>query len=115
MHVLLIALLWAAAAEDRRFEVTASRFKFAPEVLEVSEGDHVVVTLRSSDIEHGWAIKKLKVKAAVPKGGEPVRIQFVAGKPGTYAITCSEYCGKGHSKMTGKLVVKPRAVVGDKR
>jgi cytochrome c oxidase subunit 2 len=115
MRVLSMVLLLAAGGEDRQIEVTASRFKFEPAVLEVSEGDHVVITVRSGDIEHGFAIKKLKVKATVPKGGESVRLEFVASKPGTYEISCSEYCGKGHSGMKGQLVVTPRTVVGDKR
>ena len=105
----------AAGTADRQFEVTASRFKFEPETLEVAEGDRVVVTVRSADVEHGFAIKKLKVKANVPKGGEPVRVEFVADKPGTYEITCSEYCGKGHARMKAKLVVVPRPVMGDRR
>jgi cytochrome c oxidase subunit 2 len=108
MPVLWFALLLAAAAGDRQFEVTASRFKFEPEVLQVAAGDHVVVLVRSDDVEHGFAIKKLKVKANVPKGGEPVRLEFVADTPGTYEITCSEYCGKGHGRMKARLVVTPR-------
>jgi cytochrome c oxidase subunit 2 len=110
-----MALLLATGAGDRQFEVTASRFKFEPEIIEVAEGDHVVVTVRSEDVEHGFAIKKLKIKGNVPKGGDPLRVEFVAGKPGTYEITCSEYCGKGHSKMKGRLVVMPRPAVGDRR
>jgi cytochrome c oxidase subunit II len=112
MPLLWIVLFLAAAVPERQFEVTASRFQFEPAVLEVGEGDHVVLTVRSADIEHGLAIKKLKVKAAVPKGGDPVRVEFIAGKPGEYEITCSEYCGKGHSRMKAKLVVTPRTTAG---
>ena len=115
MPLLWMALLLAAGTADRQFEITASRFKFEPDIIEVAQGDHVVLTVRSGDVEHGFAIKKLKVKANVPKGGEPVRLEFVADKPGTYEITCSEYCGKGHSRMKAKLVVVPRPVVGDRR
>lgn len=121
MHLLLTAVLCAAVvdtvpvAADREFEVTASRFKFEPDTLEVTEGDRVVVIVRSTDVEHGFAIKKLKVKAEVGKGGEPVRVEFVAKKAGTYEIRCTEYCGMGHSRMKGKLVVVPRTAVGDKQ
>ncbi|HUG53210.1 MAG TPA: cupredoxin domain-containing protein [Vicinamibacteria bacterium] len=117
VHVLsfVLCLLAAAGGADRRFEVTASRYKFEPPLLEVTEGERVLVTLRSNDVEHGWAIKKLKLKTVVPSGGQAVHLEFVAGKPGTYVITCSEYCGKGHSRMTGKLVVKPRAAPGGGR
>jgi len=93
----------------RVFEMTASRFKFEPATLQVTEGDRVRLTLRSGDTEHGFAIKKLNVKVAVPKTGEPVTVEFVAGKAGTYDFKCSEYCGSGHGRMKGQLVVAPRA------
>ena len=112
LSLTLAFLLLAPAAEGRRFEVTASKFKFEPARIEVHEGDHVVLDVRSADTEHGIAIKKLSVKAAIPKGGEPVRVEFDATRPGIYEITCSEYCGKGHSRMKATLVVTPRAVAG---
>jgi cytochrome c oxidase subunit 2 len=121
MILLLTVLLCAAGADtapvaaDRQFEVTASRFKFEPDTLEVTEGDRVLVIIRSTDVEHGFAIKKLKVKAEIGKTGDPVRVEFVARKAGTYEISCTEYCGMGHSRMKGKLVVAPRATVGDKQ
>ena len=92
----------------RAFEMTASRFKFEPAMLQVSEGDRVRLTLRSMDTEHGLEIKKLKVKVAVPKGGDPVTVEFLADKPGTYDFKCSEYCGSGHGRMKGQIVVTPR-------
>lgn len=96
-------------APPRSFEMTASRFEFEPATLQVSEGDRVRLTLRSMDTEHGLEIKKLKVKVAVPKGGDPVTVEFVADKPGTYDFKCSEYCGSGHGRMKGQIVVTPRA------
>ena len=93
----------------RDIEMVASRFKFEPETLQVKEGDRVRLTLRSTDTEHGFSIKQLKVKVAVPKTGEPVIVEFVAGRPGTYEFKCSEYCGSGHGRMKGQLVVTPRA------
>jgi len=93
------------AAHAKTFEVTASRFAFAPDVLEVSEGDEVTVTLRSADTAHGFEIKTLGVKMKVPKGGDPVTVTFVARRAGRHAITCSEYCGSGHRRMKATLVV----------
>ena len=93
----------------RAIEMVASRFKFEPETLEVKQGDRVRLTLRSTDTAHGFVIKQLKVKVAVPKTGEPVTVEFVADRPGTYEFKCSEYCGSGHGRMKGQLVVMPRA------
>ena len=92
------------------FEITASRFKFDPPVLEVTEGDEIHLTLRSADGTHGFAIKELRVKVKIPKGGEPVSTSFVASRPGTFEVMCSEYCGSGHRDMKARLVVVPRGM-----
>jgi len=114
--VLIAALagaLTALAAGDtasptKTFEIAASRFEYKPNRIEVDEGDLVVLKLHSTDVEHGLAIKALKVKAILPKGGEEVSVEFSADKAGEFPFTCSEYCGKGHSRMKGRLVVNPK-------
>lgn len=98
-----------ADAPVKTFEVAASRYKFDPESLEVDEGDRVVLKMRSVDVAHGLAVKEFNAKAAIPKGGEVVTLEFVASKAGTYAIECSEYCGRGHKGMKGQIVVHPKA------
>jgi cytochrome c oxidase subunit 2 len=99
----------AADAPVKTFEVAASRYKFDPGSLEVDEGDRVVLKMRSLDVAHGLAVKEFKASAAIPKGGEVVTLEFVASKAGTYAVECSEYCGRGHKGMKGQLVVHPKA------
>jgi cytochrome c oxidase subunit 2 len=89
----------------KEFTLVAERFKFTPDRLDVNQGDTVRITLKSADGTHGFAIKKLKVEKTVPKGGEPVTVEFVAGQSGTFTISCSEYCGKGHSRMKAVLDV----------
>jgi heme/copper-type cytochrome/quinol oxidase subunit 2 len=113
--LVLIASFWLTAiaspaqpAAPKEFEITARRFAFEPQMIEVAEGDTVRLTVRSADGTHGLEIKKLKIQKEVPKGGAPVTVEFIAGKPGTYEINCSEYCGKGHKTMKGVLVVTPR-------
>jgi cytochrome c oxidase subunit 2 len=89
-------------------EMTAKRFAFLPEQVEVVEGDEVTINVRSADGTHGIEIKKLKVKKAIPRGGEVVTLSFTAPAPGRYVITCSEYCGRGHDDMKSVLVVAAR-------
>jgi heme/copper-type cytochrome/quinol oxidase subunit 2 len=48
------------------------------------------------------------VKVEIPKGGDPVSVDFVASTPGSYRFKCSEYCGSGHRGMKGRLVVQPK-------
>jgi len=98
-----------AAPAARTIEVTAGDFKFEPAVIDVVEGERVVLKARVTDgKKHGLAVKELGVKTALPKTGEVVPIEFTAGQPGTYVIACSVYCGGGHSRMKGRLVVSAR-------
>ena len=107
--VAAVAEAQTAPAAVRTIEVTAGEFKFEPAVIEVAEGERVVLKARTTDgKKHGLAIKELGVKVALPKTGEVVPIEVTAGKPGTYTITCSVYCGGGHSRMKGRLVVSAK-------
>ncbi len=118
LHTLVGSLALAASAlaqaagpdpatTAQTFEITASRFEYDPALVEVNEGDEVRLVVRSADTIHGLEIKELKVKIKIPKGGAPVSVAFVAARAGTFAITCSEYCGSGHRRMKGSLVVVP--------
>jgi cytochrome c oxidase subunit 2 len=95
----------AVSQPVREFEVVAERFKFTPERLEVNRGDRVRVTVRSADTTHSWAIEAFDVDALARKGGRPEVVEFVAERAGSFEITCSEYCGRGHKRMKGLLVV----------
>jgi cytochrome c oxidase subunit II len=98
-----------AGEEVRTIDVTASRFQFDPETISVAQGDSVRLRLRSADRSHAFAIKAFRVKALIPEGGETVTVEFVAEPAGTFAFTCAEYCGTGHSEMKGRLVVLAKA------
>lgn len=93
----------------RTIEVSAGGYKFQPDVIELAEGERVVLKARATDgKKHGLAIREMGVKATLPKTGEAIPIELVAGKPGTYTIACSVYCGSGHSRMKARLVVSAR-------
>ena len=115
VSMLLLALCatvvsaWAGGATSGRdvqtVHVTASRFQFEPATISVTQGETVRLRLRSADRSHAFAIKAFRVKALIPKGGAVVIVEFVADQVGTFAFTCSEYCGTGHSAMKGALTV----------
>ena len=90
-------------------EVIARRFEFVPSTIEVTEGDHVRLVVKSEDGVHGVGIKKFKVNKLIPRGAKPVTIDFVANAAGTFEILCSENCGDGHEDMMGTLVVRAKA------
>lgn len=103
------ATVWAlqvSGSDDvKTIDVTASQFQFEPATIAVAQGDRVRLRLRSADRSHAFAIKAFRVKAMIPKGGAVVTVEFVAEQVGTFAFTCSEYCGTGHSAMKGTLTV----------
>jgi heme/copper-type cytochrome/quinol oxidase subunit 2 len=49
-----------AQTADASVEVTASRFEFQPEQIEVAEGDRVRLTVHSADSKHGFAIPRAR-------------------------------------------------------
>lgn len=64
----------------------------------------VGLSLRSSDVIHGFFVPNLRLKQdAVP--GREIRAWFRGTKPGRYEIPCAELCGFGHSGMNGWLYV----------
>lgn len=102
---LAAALPPVQGADVRTFAIVAKRFTFEPARVEVTEGERVRLVVTSADGVHGLAIRKFKVNTLVPRGGEPVTIEFTAREAGTFPILCSEACGDGHADMRGSLVV----------
>ena len=101
-----------AEAADVRFDVTAKRYEFLPDHIDVTEGDRVTLVVRSEDTAHGIGIKRLGIAEEIPRGGQAVTLTFTAPAPGSYEMKCSEYCGRGHDRMRGTLVVRPRQAGG---
>jgi cytochrome c oxidase subunit 2 len=116
-----VAALTAAAAarsapppqadEPRVIEVLARRYVFEPSEIEVTEGERVRMLVRSGDGMHGLEIRRFKVSKEIPRGGEPVVIEFTPDAPGRFPILCSLFCGDGHDDMKGVLVVQAREKV----
>jgi len=76
-------------------------------VIEVSQGDLVVLKLRSSDVIHGFSLKDFGV--FITDGIQPGKttiVSFRADKAGTFTFSCNAICGDNHQNMQGTLVVK---------
>ena len=93
------------SGEPRIIEVIARRYAFEPATIEAVAGERLRILVKSGDGLHGFEIKKFKVSKEIPRGGEPVVIEFTAGEPGKFPILCSVFCGDGHEDMKGMLVV----------
>jgi cytochrome c oxidase subunit II len=76
--------------------------------LYVPVGQPVQVNLESRDVLHGFFIPAFRVKRDVVPGMKN-HVWFVASKPGTYDIFCTQYCGTGHSAMISTIEAIPPA------
>ena len=90
-----------------RVEITAQKFKFEPEIVKVPINTHVILSVESLDVQHGFNLERYGINIVIPAKGEgAVTFEFYARKPGTYAFKCSKFCGIKHPWMDGKLVVE---------
>ena len=104
---LLFLPLLASGEEPRKIKVVAKKFEFSPSRIEVKAGEAVEITFESLDTKHGFSVKGLDVEKVVFAKDKPATVRFTAAKPGTYAFKCAKFCGLGHGKMKGQIVVTP--------
>jgi len=76
--------------------------------LYVPAGKPVKVDLVSTDVLHGFYLPAFRVKRDVVPGMKNYA-WFVATKPGSYDLFCSQYCGTGHSAMITTVEALPEA------
>jgi cytochrome c oxidase subunit II len=109
-------------ANTKTIEISAKKYDFSPSEIRVAKGTRVELKVHSVDDTHGV---KLDVypeggkdkgtpglvfdhpdqNGKVAKGADQV-LDFVAQTPGTYDFKCAKFCGFGHDKMKGKLIVE---------
>lgn len=95
----------AQTTEPRVIEVLAKRYAFEPSDIQAVQGEKLRIVVRSGDGMHGFEIKKFKVSKEIPRGGDPVVIEFTPTEVGRFPIACSLFCGDGHEDMKGALVI----------
>lgn len=81
--------------------------KFPPMTVHVFVGDQVVLRLKTADIVHQFYVPALNLGPVDIKPGHPVKLEFLAEKPGVYQYFCTSLCGNCHFYMTGWIVITP--------
>ncbi|MBA3052410.1 cupredoxin domain-containing protein [bacterium] len=89
----------------REINIKAFQFGFSPDTIIVKKGEKIRLKAISTDVNHGIGIKDYKIKRKLPAKQEQI-IEFTADKSGEFHFHCSIYCGAGHGKMHGKMIVK---------
>ncbi len=89
----------------KEFSMTAKKWEFTPATITVNKGDKVKLSIKSLDVNHGFAISEFNVNTKLVPG-ETEMVEFTADKSGTFTFFCNVICGAGHSDMRGTLIVK---------
>lgn len=89
----------------KEIKLEAYQYGFSPDPIVVKKGDIVKLDITSRDVTHGVSIKEYGINVPIDKGGHK-KVEFFADKEGQFNIICSVYCGSGHSRMRGKLIVE---------
>ncbi len=94
----------AAQAAGSEIKMAAKKYEFDPSVINVKKGDGVKLVITALDHDHGFKLEAFKINQRLKKG-TPTTLELTADKVGTFPFECSHFCGVGHGKMKGKLVV----------
>lgn len=86
--------------------MTAKKYEFNPSEIHVKQGERVRLIIRPLDRTHGIEIKEFGVKRVIEEGGQTT-VEFVADKAGIFQFKCAKWCGFGHGRMRGTLIVEP--------
>ena len=94
----------AEEARAARIEVRARKFEFIPAEVRVPRGKPVTFVVTSEDFPHGFNLPDFGVRRdLVP--GVAVEVTITPAKSGRFHYLCDNFCGEGHDRMGGILVV----------
>ena len=94
----------AGSPIERHIRIEASQFSYSPGEVHVNEGDRVTIELASTDVVHGLFLDGYDTSITADPG-QPQRLTFTAGIPGSFRFRCNVTCGTMHPFMIGRLVV----------
>jgi cytochrome c oxidase subunit II len=94
----------AAAPPARRIEITAKRFEFIPPEISVARGTRLTLVVTAIDFVHGFSMPDFAIRNDLLPG-KPAEVTLTPGTPGRFHYLCDNFCGDGHDRMSGILVV----------
>jgi cytochrome c oxidase subunit 2 len=93
-----------AQAPERVIKITAHKFAYEPDRIDLKVGEPVVLELTSKDVTHGFKIPDLALRADL-EPGETARVRLVPEKAGTFEFYCDNFCGIDHENMSATIIV----------
>lgn len=97
----------ARAAEENPpvVKLTAHKFEFEPAELRLKKDQTVVLELTSTDVDHGFNIAELNLRADLLPG-KITRVRVTPEKAGRFEFHCDTFCGLNHEEMGGTLIIE---------
>ncbi len=95
----------AEAPGRRVFTLTARKYSFEPEVIDVRRNDIVRLTITSADIAHSFTVDAYRIQKRIAAGGS-VTFEFRADEAGRFPFYCSMRADAGCQEMRGELIVR---------
>jgi cytochrome c oxidase subunit 2 len=93
-----------AQPQDKVIRVTARKFEFVPEHIELKKGEPVVLEFTTADALMGFNAPDFKVRTDIVPG-RVSRLRLVPDRAGDFEFFCDIFCGEGHERMSGKIRV----------
>ncbi len=93
-------------APVNEIEIQAKKYEYSPSSIGVPSNTLVKIHLTALDREHGFELRAYPGSCVKFKPGEPATVEFYSGKSGEFEFSCCKFCGLGHSKMRGTLILK---------
>ena len=84
-------------SSDVVIDLSSKQWEFTPSEIQVKQGQSVTLKITSTDVSHGFALEEYNIYAFVTP---------VANNVGIFEFFCNVFCGEGHSKHRGNLIVK---------
>jgi len=82
----VVAMVPAVARSGRTIDVTLSRSAMVPEQIAMQVGERVRLNVTSTDGEHAFQVKGLRLDARIPAGGETVTVDLEPSEAGIFAV-----------------------------
>lgn len=95
IHVVAKQWMWKAEHPSGAREI---------DELHVPVGEPVRLVMASQDVIHDFFVPAFRIKQDVVPG-QFTELSFTASAVGEYRLFCAEYCGTGHARMGGRVVV----------
>ncbi|MBI5399652.1 cupredoxin domain-containing protein [Candidatus Saganbacteria bacterium] len=90
--------------EAQEVAIIAKCYQYFPRTIVLRKGSPARLYFTSVDRPHDIKIEGLQIRQEVGPGKIAV-LDFTPQTAGTFEYTCDIYCGPGHRRMKGKIIV----------